>query len=795
MSEAWQDLELHLEVTPKDGGAPVGILGVSNYLRIKRESLNTSTVAVSVLDSEMDPSGFGDESGLLLPGGTIRATALDQPGGVRDAIFTGTIREAHVSWDDKGRDWDSPGTWFDTKTSRIDIEAVARSTPLSTMGEPRSVAFVDDLRYILADHPDVPFLINGTTGYKASGDVVAYNKSASMLEQATLTRDSERSKVWVDRHNVLNASDATQEHNPYVTVLDVESDVQDATRWSVENGSMTTGVSYDNEACSKITPDGTGIPRLISEPIMLDPTRDLSIAIRFHLTTRVKRLSFVQLFDAADNLLLDTYISNPADPAWFYNDPDLWYGAYRTGTGQTVEGWDRNPVDHFRFGLAVDAGTDAWYVSHATASQYSYSVTDAEVSELGAGFDTDHLVNIVNLTLRHLDGTGETIDEKYGPYVNQESIDKWGPHSEDYTVTPWDSHAFPNALDWQEWADNAGPLYLTGTDPVVSAQSVTVPIEAGQYRRSRLIHADLESQWVINVGQVATAGILEGLDHDITPDGWLMTMRFRNVAGNPPATKTSAIAQDGTRSDLTGFLAAARQLLTASGALTVTASGVSWTDRLTVLGAGRATDSAPSGYFEIAMPANGIEIEAHNTGSGSVNVTGGQVPLGNWETLWYRLPVGKGYATVTGSFVVTGYSNAGEQYGVPRDAVLIATRNGDTGAVKWGTGSTDTGWIELIARHGYAFRSGYAHHARILNGTLHVTAQFDTAVGAGWGSTSGLCNLPNGWVFPYQVEAHQQGSTDWLIYSSSGTMWLNTYGGPATAPFATFTGTFGMGAP
>lgn len=157
------------------------------------------------------------------------------------------------------------------------------------------------------------------------------------------------------------------------------------------------------------------------------------------------------------------------------------------------------------------------------------------------------------------------------------------------------------------------------------------------------------------------------------------------------------------------YLRRASSTMGGGGIRTVTAGGnVSWSQSLTIAGAGLNADDAPEGRFEISMPANGTVIPVHHSAARtSHSVAGGVIALNPDDALWYELPIGQAAASQPARFHIIGSSNAAA-FVVPPHWILIV-RRGNWGASNrsveymwgdgqaqdpWRTPSLNTGWVD-----------------------------------------------------------------------------------------------------
>lgn len=117
-------------------------------------------------------------------------------------------------------------------------------------------------------------------------------------------------------------------------------------------------------------------------------------------------------------------------------------------------------------------------------------------------------------------------------------------------------------------------------------------------------------------------------------------------------------------------------LLSGGGLLLWDGAIFKWNEKFTCIGASRH-ELAPEGYFEIPVPTAGDVVAVHSkSGVSSVAAVAGGIPIGVWEALYYELPIGKGFAGLTGRFHVVSYT-ANQIFKVPSHWILIASRNSE----------------------------------------------------------------------------------------------------------------------
>jgi microcystin-dependent protein len=143
-------------------------------------------------------------------------------------------------------------------------------------------------------------------------------------------------------------------------------------------------------------------------------------------------------------------------------------------------------------------------------------------SAVDLSYDTQDCINEVTIKLLRFDpSTGETEEIPYGPYRNTASIALWGVRSAEFTI----QGIAEEVADLEEFADAV--LAANGT-PVVRVNECTIPVRSADELG---LYAPLDLYDGIEV----TAGIGAGtaysllatrLEHQITPDKWLVTVGF-----------------------------------------------------------------------------------------------------------------------------------------------------------------------------------------------------------------------------------------------------------------------------
>ncbi len=100
-----------------------------------------------------------------------------------------------------------------------------------------------------------------------------------------------------------------------------------------------------------------------------------------------------------------------------------------------------------------------------------------------------------------------------------------------------------------------------------------------------------------------------------------------------------------------------------------------WTSRIIIIGAGCGTHFGTAGYFQIDMPSQGVSIQRYN--AAAVTVTANGIPLANWDTLYYNLPIGANGSSNNSNFMIYPYTGNGNGFTLPFNAIPLALRNAD----------------------------------------------------------------------------------------------------------------------
>lgn len=136
------------------------------------------------------------------------------------------------------------------------------------------------------------------------------------------------------------------------------------------------------------------------------------------------------------------------------------------------------------------------------------------------------------------------------------------------------------------------------------------------------------------------------------------------------------------------FLLRVQNLITGGGTRSTLSTGVRWSSRFRIMGAGMHPDTAPTGTLDIGNPVDGTvipvwgnsNVDSRTVGSGT---SSGYVPLVGNESLWYDLPVKDSAnegSTGTDSLGFHIISDVDTPVVIPRTWVRIVTRQDFTTA-------------------------------------------------------------------------------------------------------------------
>lgn len=171
------------------------VIGVSNEISFSRTPLNVNTMTARILDSALDPASVD----LIRKGAPVQFLTNSS----RSALFVGEVLTGAATYD--FRDPLLP----DSKRTQITMTVADSGSTLANVPWADGVATIEELKWPLQT-TNVPWLINGQESLIDPGTVtvVAVNESASVLDQAALTRDSRLGFAWISAGGIFRAEEA-----------------------------------------------------------------------------------------------------------------------------------------------------------------------------------------------------------------------------------------------------------------------------------------------------------------------------------------------------------------------------------------------------------------------------------------------------------------------------------------------------------------------------------------------------------------------------------------------------------
>jgi hypothetical protein len=174
------------------------------------------------------------------------------------------------------------------------------------------------------------------------------------------------------------------------------------------------------------------------------------------------------------------------------------------------------------------------------------------------------------------------------------------------------------------------------------------------------------------------------------------------------------------------------------------AGEVSWSGRFITMSNG-INPQEPAGYHDITMPAVGANITVANGTvravvaplAGQTAQTGG-IPLGAWETLWYKVPYGSGASSIPANFMIQPYAMNTKVFAPSNgdEWVMVCSRD-DENKFKFGSGDVTS----LGTQMGGGLALTNAVWDMMKRGGLgdgYFFTTFETTIPSKFGFTSGI---------------------------------------------------------
>lgn len=487
------------------------ISGPTTEIKVTREELDVGSLSATIYDAAIDPS----EGDIIRPDRALRL--LGKVNGEWEAIFTGTVTNAHVSYRT-----DIPAS--EPKSAKVILTANDAIADLANIGQPSGVEHVSELPHVL-EPASVPYNINGSGDQVGSVSVVSVNENASVLDQLAVTRDSNHAHAWVDRNGVLQVRDAAGAGN----MVGNPSFETDLSWWAAPTHFTATRITSDSKhgsAALRLQSTGTGLPVFQS--------------ILSNLSTLVPGDAYVySAWVKASGPLSQDYLPLVE----FYNAGGV-YLSERRGAPIVTDGeWNHvsiatpAPVGAtqaivYIIGAGTTTSTDdllyvddvGFFHNPVTLTEYDYN-QDIDIS-----FNTDDCINEVLVKwLRYKPTKNITKEIVYGPYRDEASIAEWGPRSATFTVQgAWESEESMQAF--------ADAVLLANAVPTVRVNSLEIPIKATNGDLNALVLLDLYDVARVTHQQrsIEQFSHVQRITHDITPYGWFITVGFTETGTVAP---------------------------------------------------------------------------------------------------------------------------------------------------------------------------------------------------------------------------------------------------------------------
>ncbi|GAB7003912.1 hypothetical protein JCM18899A_13840 [Nocardioides sp. AN3] len=496
LSTSTETITSYLFVEPR---AYQNILSGSHEINISRAPLDASTMTAVVVDPTLDPADTDED--VLAVGRVVRVMAL--VGSVWEPIYTGSIDNVVTTY--------VPNKNTGEVKRRIEVHAIDAAQTLANFKS------ADGYDYLLGHTKNalpatnVPYLVNGVAWpYAAGAAACAKNADASVLDQLAISRDTVLGALaWVDRRGRLQAWDLTKSPLSADESTFSPTITNGTYTGNGENGTITT-TAAGNVVLTRLCPVEMGQPYIFNVGLT---------------TTGTNRAYTVTIgWLSIDGITLAT-TSTLASPST--NEPN----------GVTLAGYAPQGAYFAQYSLVItgSAATQTHaYTIDTTFDRTRYSSVPADAaadhgdsySNIDASFSTSSCINVVNVNWNRYDAaTGETTQVPYGPYVDQNSVDKNGPYSATFTL----QGATESAAAIQAYAQ---AVLAANATPVRQANSITVAVLDDKGIRHAALN-DLCTPASVFYYDVAAGGYLvasivriETIQHTITPEGWLVDYTF-----------------------------------------------------------------------------------------------------------------------------------------------------------------------------------------------------------------------------------------------------------------------------
>ncbi|GAA1977480.1 hypothetical protein GCM10009798_43370 [Nocardioides panacihumi] len=609
----------YLYVDPR---AFLNIFNSSTEINISRAPLDASTLSATTIDPALDPADTVDD--VLAVGRMVRVTALTDytAGQVWEPIYVGSIDDVVTKYVlDK-----------DTSTvkRRITFTANDAAQTIANVKAANGYDYIPALTQILAT-TNVPYLVNGfvapVTG--PGTNPVARNDDAFVIDQVAITRDTNRGLAWADRLGRIQVWDTSLipggiNGSQRADILAPDS-LTNCTRATV-SASTPDGTQNVDEFTASSAGDFSDTWSGFYVPITAGKRYQVTAYGKANTTGRTVTLEVNWLGLDYASILGATVSGSTTDTTSGWTlvtvaGSGAWVEAPQGAYGMTVRYKVTGAASgekHQVYKVLVAEGM-VKFDSQPSADPQADSYSDIDVS-----FATHACINVVNINFNRYDAaTGETTQIPYGPYVDQNSIDKNGPYAATFTIQS--ATEDPVAI-----AAYGAAVLAANANPARTANSITVPVLDADSIRHAVIN-DLCTLVSVAYYDVATSTYLTQktvrigtIEHQITPYGWLATYTFDPV-GSVATPQVTPIPANNT-----GVI-----------------EGV-WVAMTKVAGAGTAQYMIRNGYVTVAIANSGLTSYAAGSTITLVTAANG-IPAG------YRPTATGGLYTASFSGNAVGY--------------------------------------------------------------------------------------------------------------------------------------------
>lgn len=415
----------------------------------------------------------------------------------------------------------------------INITAQDAMADLGNQGETRSVATIDELPFLL-EGKGVPWNCNGKTSHILNANVVAYNDSASMADQVSITRDTARGYAWVDKDGVLQAWDySTHGRRPFALNLSdvpVNSDVD-----YMYNGDFSTTSNMFTATASTMAVSTTAARTAGTNGLRVTTTGALP-QITAANTIKVPHIGLYEVSywsrtSAAGAVILSDgydYATNDS-PVNVMPTANTWVQKKFFTVSQD---FGDDQVINFAFIFLRNTSyqapvTGTWFdIDDITVK----AIPAKSYSDINVDWDTDRIMNQVEIKHLMINAEGTTEEVLAGTYEDTASVSNFGPKKATFTIVG-------NSPNFTAYASN---ILMWNASPRIRANSVRIPIKNTDDLTTAANLEICDKVYVTFANKVSDTYRVATLRHTIDASGWFVDLTFETVYSNPAPQYTPA---------------------------------------------------------------------------------------------------------------------------------------------------------------------------------------------------------------------------------------------------------------